>query len=635
MHKTTFLIAFAGALFAQAQTSAPADFYAAIRANDLAKVRSLAADTYARDTADGRGMTPLHFAATFGSTEAFRALVDAGANVNAKTEQMVTPLHMAAWDPARVKMLLDKGADANVVSKQGRTPLMVAANYPGAEESLRLLLAKTKNVNVQDQFEGTALMWAVQGGNPRAVKMLLDAGADPSKTSKAIGSALNNYGSGDIATLKMLLAKHTPVNSATQAANQVKNGEIALKFLTPLMLAAPYAKPEAIKALLDAGADVNAKDVRGMTPLMLAVSSENQDARVAKLLVARGAKVNDKSNIGETALDWANKFKNPDVIAALKKAGATCGEPGAAPKPAGAADLSKSVALLQTTTREFFRASGCVGCHHQPLTSMALKAARAAKVPVDEGGAKEDVKIMFGLTGMFGPGSLQSFDPPGFIDMVVYPLFGLGAAGAKADFNVDALVAYVAAHQTPNGGWDYPIIISRAPIEESNISRAVYSVNVLRNYRWPARAAEFDIRIERAKKWLQNAKAVTAYDRAEQLMGLRWAGASDAEMAPVIKALLAHQRADGGWSQNAYLESDAYATGLAIYALREAGVSNDAIKRGRDYLRKTQLADGSWYVRSRAPKFQPYFEAGFPHGHDQWISAPATAWAVAALAGND
>ena len=49
------------------------------------------------------------------------------------------------------------------------------------------------------------------------------------------------------------------------------------------------------------------------------------------------------------------------------------------------------------------------------------------------------------------------------------------------------------------------------------------------------------------------------------------------------------------------------------------------------YLLATQHADGSWYVRSRAPKFQPYFESGFPHGKDQFISAFATGWAAEAL----
>jgi squalene cyclase len=54
--------------------------------------------------------------------------------------------------------------------------------------------------------------------------------------------------------------------------------------------------------------------------------------------------------------------------------------------------------------------------------------------------------------------------------------------------------------------------------------------------------------------------------------------------------------------------------------------------KGIDYLLSTQRADGSWYVRSRAPKFQPFFDGGFPYGHDQWISSMATGWATVALA---
>ena len=45
----------------------------------------------------------------------------------------------------------------------------------------------------------------------------------------------------------------------------------------------------------------------------------------------------------------------------------------------------------------------------------------------------------------------------------------------------------------------------------------------------------------------------------------------------------------------------------------------------------TQLPDGSWHVASRAPKFQPYFQSGFPHDHDQWISSAATSWGAIAL----
>ena len=57
-----------------------------------------------------------------------------------------------------------------------------------------------------------------------------------------------------------------------------------------------------------------------------------------------------------------------------------------------------------------------------------------------------------------------------------------------------------------------------------------------------------------------------------------------------------------------------------------------AYQRGARFLLNTQLEDGSWYVKNRSLAFQPYFESDFPHGHDQWISAAATNWAVMALA---
>ncbi len=75
---------------------------------------------------------------------------------------------------------------------------------------------------------------------------------------------------------------------------------------------------------------------------------------------------------------------------------------------------------------------------------------------------------------------------------------------------------------------------------------------------------------------------------------------------------------------------------------RERTLQNDAIagsqepglRRGVEFLLRTQLVDGSWLVKSRAVPIQAYFESGFTHGADQWISAAGTAWAVRALAAN-
>jgi hypothetical protein len=70
-----------------------------------------------------------------------------------------------------------------------------------------------------------------------------------------------------------------------------------------------------------------------------------------------------------------------------------------------------------------------------------------------------------------------------------------------------------------------------------------------------------------------------------------------------------------------------------LAALREAGqsVTGGPYRRGNEFLLRTQLQDGSWHVAKRAISTQPYFESGFPHGIDQFISAAATNWATLAL----
>jgi N-acyl-D-amino-acid deacylase len=95
------------------------------------------------------------------------------------------------------------------------------------------------------------------------------------------------------------------------------------------------------------------------------------------------------------------------------------------------------------------------------------------------------------------------------------------------------------------------------------------------------------------------------------------------------------QRADGGWSQMAGIDSDAYATGQVLFALSVAGKmppSDPVFQKGVDFLLRTQAADGTWQVKSRSIWLQPYFESGFPYGRDQFISTAGTAWASMALA---
>jgi hypothetical protein len=456
-------------------------------------------------------------------------------------------------------------------------------------------------------------------------------------TDSPLASAAAN---GNLAVVKMLLAKGANVNSISTKDKvfQVKNGSIQLGGFTPLLLASAFGPPEVVKALLDAGADVNAKDVRGMTPLMLAVATDRQDPEIIRTLLAKGASVQAKSNLGETALDWARKIGPPATIDALKRAGG--GEAVAQVIPAGDASpadlkpaVQRSITLLEKSAAGFFKEGGCIGCHAQNMTDLAVSVARTKGLAVDGKALDERWKAAKSTFGPFAPLLLERMDLAGVPEVVAYSLVGLAATGYAPDSMTDAMVADLAASQARDGRWHYGGL-ARPPFEEGDFFRTALGLRALKVYGPPGRAPEMKRRIETAQQWLLTAKPLTAEDRNMQLLGLHWAGVDAKALQPMAKAILAAQRADGGWAQRAELESDAYATGESLYALAEAGVSHGdtGYQKGVKYLLSTQRADGSWYVRSRSPKFQPYFESGFPYGHDQWISAAATAWAAMGLA---
>ncbi|MDQ5978102.1 MAG: PSCyt1 protein, partial [Verrucomicrobiota bacterium] len=174
----------------------------------------------------------------------------------------------------------------------------------------------------------------------------------------------------------------------------------------------------------------------------------------------------------------------------------------------------------------------------------------------------------------------------------------------------------------------------RPPMEDGPIEAVAFGIRALQLYPVRGREAECRDRIGRAQAWLARAQPVTFGQQLFQLLGLGWAGESRAALQPLARAILRQQRPDGGWAQLDGLESDAWATGQALYTLATSGtlqVSDPAYRRGTAFLLRTQFDDGSWYVRSRAWPFQPQFESGFPHGKDQWISAGGTAWAAMAL----
>jgi squalene cyclase len=123
-------------------------------------------------------------------------------------------------------------------------------------------------------------------------------------------------------------------------------------------------------------------------------------------------------------------------------------------------------------------------------------------------------------------------------------------------------------------------------------------------------------------------------DSAFKLLGLKWVSEKPEAIEKAADLLLRQQRQDGGWAQLPTLPSDTYATGQVLVALHESGcLASDSpmYRRGIEFLLKTQLTDGSWYVPSRCFPALEFSSSGFPHGRSQFISASATCWATMAL----
>jgi hypothetical protein len=219
------------------------------------------------------------------------------------------------------------------------------------------------------------------------------------------------------------------------------------------------------------------------------------------------------------------------------------------------------------------------------------------------------------------------------VEIITYAFAAMADDRVQPDRTTDAMLHNVAAHQLASGHWAYKGI-ARPPTSDHLFTTAAFSIRAFRHFAPPARKSEYEERIARAARALEAAAPSTTEDAVMQMLGLQWAGADAAKVQRLRTGVLALQRKDGGWGQTPLLASDAYATGTALHALYECGLSpqSSEYKKGVQFLLRTQAADGSWHVVSRAPKFQPYFEGGFPYGHDQWISQWSTGWATIALA---
>jgi len=343
-----------------------------------------------------------------------------------------------------------------------------------------------------------------------------------------------------------------------------------------------------------------------------------------------------KTPEGFTVLDFARAGASPEVVDLLVKAGATTTRRDAmppktfVPNNSRRAAVSRSLPLLQKAAVEFYRKSGCVSCHHNALTAMSVAAAAAANFPVDDTLRRKELDTVIADADGGYDAMMQGLVPfGGGPASVGYVLLGLGAEHYRPSLVTDAMVRLLRLSQQPDGHW---LGANRPPIEASEFTFTAVNMRGIQQFESPT-CNDCATAVTRAVEWLSRSQPITTEDRVFRVFGLVWGHAAKSVLQMAADDVLAQQRPDGGWAQLPFLQSDAYATGEALVALHEAGlpVTSTAYRRGAEFLLRTQLHDGSWFVAKRAHPTQPYFESGFPHGVNQYISAAATNWATMAL----
>lgn len=361
--------------------------------------------------------------------------------------------------------------------------------------------------------------------------------------------------------------------------------------------------------------------------------------------------------------------------------------------------VRKGLNIATKGARNYPKNRDCFSCHHQTLPLLAMMAAH--ETPRD---TKEGVKpfvLDWDLRNSIGQFTVKTFEKKkddlrkgegigGRALTVGYALWTLELAGYERDETTDAMVEYLLETQEEDGHWNYHSF--RPPASSSTAMTTALAVNGIKRFnRVFAEDARRKEVLQRAAQWfcqeqidrrIKMAAGPVEPQTHEDRFGHLWGRyllkdrIREVESALVAKAanfdlkesgdlssydsryansrqaawltgklhseqLRNLQHADGGWSQEAGMASDAYATAQSLWIVsqtedryfRKTRQPVDAyVRRGIAYLLNTQQPDGSWHVKTRAKPVQVYFDNGDPHGKDQFLSMMATSWATTVLA---
>lgn len=345
---------------------------------------------------DNFGETALMFAAREGNEAAVRELIASGADVMARTRVGPTPpfrpnggtqgkgvekapkrgmraaipggktaLHYAARDGhlSTVRLLLDAGAAIDDRDPNDITPLLYAASNDRVDVA-RLLIARGADVNATDWYGRSALYCAIdvrnrdtpqpangpgtdRDGNFALAQLLLEKGANPNtriREMPVVRTHIQPLGSlswvdftgetpfiraslaGDVKMMRLLMAHGADPKIATAGGTTALAAAAGVNWVVAQTYdEGPDALLEAVRICLEAGIDVNAANSKGIRAIHGA-ANRGSDA-IVRLLVEHGADIHAKDGEGRTPLDWANgvflathpAVPRPSTVALLQK----------------------------------------------------------------------------------------------------------------------------------------------------------------------------------------------------------------------------------------------------------------------------------------------------------------------------
>ena len=262
--------------------------------------------------------TALHKAAAFASEALFGALLARGSSLEARTNEGSTALIIAAKNdnPLGIEILLDAGADLEGQDERKRTALCWAV-IENAANAMRTLLGR-------GALGGVPLYLACSRGLLSAVKSLLEAGTNPNANcdeSRTCLIAAAQHGYNEI------LVSLVEYGASIEARSS--------RSLTALFSAAICGHLETVEILLNAGANIDSRDSYGATATIAIIKdisnthlpqhSKRRGVEMLSLLCDRGADISLQDHRGKTALHWASQNKSVDketIVRILREHGA-------------------------------------------------------------------------------------------------------------------------------------------------------------------------------------------------------------------------------------------------------------------------------------------------------------------------